>query len=853
MKKSAILFLIPICNSVYAQIPPQEKNEVRMEGYNTEYKEYSTSSEEVIQNLDIVKGIFYESDGRKTFVIKNDTKKGTYDNITTSSYGNNYIVTNKKLYGLANNKGELVSKIKYDSLGSSHLFNGSYIVKENGKYGLISSKGEEVIPTKYNKIYSRNENITLLKNNKNQIDIIFNKSKKGLNKKIDQVQLYRNLAIVKVNGKYGLINNDVNLPFEYDSIYNPSKEPDGYNLFSSNNNSVKSTSSVQISNEDIPYLAIKKGSKVGLASKDGMIIYPVEYDDVFNYHYHGYYTVKKDNKYGIFFSKSKSKAKTEVEFEQITSQGYGPLYVSKNKKAGIFNLEGIQVIPFEYDVDSFYNYDNAGYRVSKNNKQGIIDKTGKVIIEPVYDKIQPLPYGSSDFFSVKNGDKYGIVNKENKIIVPIDYEHLIDFNEYFLVNKYNLRFGLYDKTGKLIAENKYETIYNTATPDSKIIFLKEFDESINLLNSKKELVFQENIVDYGYLLNEEKLYSPEGRNGIIFVKNKKGKYALFNEISEELKSPFDYDEIIQCTNTGERIIYYSVRKGNKYGLINSDNQIILPIEYDAIDLDLAKSTLYFDTNKQTSNHSNHFQIVVAKGKKYGTVNLKNEVVIPFKHSYLKRLSYNGFFKTKVGNKFQIIDREGKLVTQELFDEVANFERIHSEYSDDYVFQGLTFKDGKMRVLDNNGNFVTNEVLMSKHKGFETFDELKWAFIEALDSKDNVLLKEFADKISPSEHLLHYLKVNVFSNTPLDVNVSFVKEKYYEHLLKFKYNEWNSGYRRISLYIDDYSSYSSRTGLVTNSRTEDHGYGNSNFTERLLRSSVKVNGYWISTFFMDRRF
>jgi hypothetical protein len=177
-----------------------------------------------------------------------------------------------------------------------------------------------------------------------------------------------------------------------------------------------------------------------------------------------------------------------------------------------------------------------------------------------------------------------------------------------------------------------------------------------------------------------------------------------------------------------------------------------------------------------------------------------------------------------------------------------------------MLQALTFSNGKMRVIDSKGNFVTSEEPMQPHNGYETFDQLKFALIKALDSKDDILLKEFVDKIAPSEHILYYLKQNVFDEKPLNINIVEVKEKYQRDLLKFKYNEWNVdtslnhyGYNRSSLYVTDYTRYTERYGIVTNTRTTDHAYGDTRFMEKLLRNAIKVNGYWISTYFMTRGF
>ena len=58
--------------------------------------------------------------------------------------------------------------------------------------------------------------------------------------------------------------------------------------------------------------------------------------------------------------------------------------------------------------------------------------------------------GRDDFFIVQVGGKMGVVNKEHKIIVPIQYDEVrydkIMFHDFFMVEFQNKK-GLYDKDG----------------------------------------------------------------------------------------------------------------------------------------------------------------------------------------------------------------------------------------------------------------------------------------------------------------------------------------------------------------------------------------------------------------------
>lgn len=860
MKRLILIYIFTLFVDVFAQVPRKARSQGRGEMVVDEPMSKGTLPDRKTAP-DEVRGISYEKDGKKSFVMGDQTKKGLYDQI---NYSNNssYIVKNGKLYGIANKKGEIMVKIEFDSIGADYSTDSGFIAKQKGKYGKITSTGEIILPIKYNKIIGGNKDVTLVKNNKNLTQLIFNKRHKSPIGKIEYAELYQNLTIVKSNGKFGVVNNEIIVPFEYDSIFLPIKDPKHVPIGSINRTfqKIKTPNPLIIHYQSITCLTLQKNNKFGLINNEGKIIYPVDNDEVYNSEPFGYYNVKKGNLYGIYFSNSKDKKITEIEFDRISVDGYGAVMASKNKKMGIFNLGGEQIAPFEYDNDFILQFSGIGYRISKDKKRGIIDQQGKIIVPTIYDDVSTFSWGNGDVFSVKNGEKYGMVNRDGKIIIPVEFRYIEELNDNYLVVSPQRKVGLYDKTGNSILPVEYNWIMKTATPNSSILVMNINEYSFNFLDKNNKIILPEDVIEYGYVLDEILLKSPIARDGLMFVKTKNGKYGLLNEISGTLEVPFIYDEIIQCTNSSEGITYFSVRKGNKYGLINERGEVIIPIKYNAISLTFANSTAYFTDRSENENNSNDFQVVVAKDKKYGTVNLKDEVVIPFQYSFLQRLSYSGLFKAKTGNQYQILDKDGNGISKNTFDEVADFELVDENYNRDYMLQSLTFSNGKMRVIDSKGNFVTSEEPMQPHNGYETFDQLKFSLIVALDSKDNKLLKEFVDKIAPSEHILYYLKQNVFDEKTLDININEIKEKYLRDLLTFKYNEWNvdtsvrySGYNRSSLYVTDYTRYTERYGIVTNTRTTDHAYGDTRFMEKLLRNAIKVNGYWISTYFMTRGF
>lgn len=794
---------------------------------------------------------YYQQDGKYGFVYPEHTRqKAIYDKIEFA--GVNFIIKKGKLYGFTDRKGELIGKMEYDSIG--HSYQGDvFIVKKNDKYGTISNEGKTILSIKYNKVlYSSAKNpVSFIRNNDGNLALVYNKQEKMFPEKIDYAEVYENLSIVKVKGKYGAIKENVIIPFEYDSIYVPITE--GYDMHNRSKKAKKTNPLVldySKLSKNVSVMTGQKGTKLGLLDNMGNIIFPVENDMINNVDIKRYCTVKKNNLYGIYFMDTN--IKTPVEFDRVYADGTGYVMADKNKKGGVFNIKGEQIIPFEYDPEFIAQY-RFGLQIVKDKKKGLTDKKGKLIIPPIYDDIDSFyEWDTEQYLKVKIGQKLGVINLKNEVIIPIEFEWIGEENGFFKVvtPEPERNFGLYNTNGKVIGPAKYRSISGSHTENSKLTILRKEDDSYNFISKEGELLFVENLKKYGYVMDQDKLLNPLsfGGRSLMLVQNKNDKYGLLNEVTGVLDIPMVYDEICQKFQTDSHI-YFSVRKGKKYGLINENNKEIIPFNYDLIDINQVERN-YDDENDA------RYQIVVKKANKFGTVNLKNEIKIPLQYAYLHRISKNGLYKAKVGNYYQIINSKNEVVNKGPFDEVANFELISTGYNT-RSHQTLTFSNGKMKVIADNGKFISTEVEMTPHRGYETFEELKQSLIKSLDNKSDDALKEFASKIAPSKHLLYYLKENQFDKKSLqNIDIDYIQDKYYRDLLDFKNREWNVkggfAYNRNSLTdVADYTL--ERENYVTNERVRDHAFGDTRFLEKLLRNSIKVNGYWISTYFMTRRF
>ncbi|WP_395046434.1 WG repeat-containing protein, partial [Flavobacterium sp.] len=149
MKKILSILIFVLVNFVSAQVPKLERKEIRRDS------DHLLAVEEAPTNKtapDEVYGVSYEKDGKKSFLMGNETKKGLYDQINFVQDNSGYIVKKGSLYGIANKKAEITVKIEYDTIGSDNSKGKGFVAKQNGKYGKITNTGEIILPFKYNKI-----------------------------------------------------------------------------------------------------------------------------------------------------------------------------------------------------------------------------------------------------------------------------------------------------------------------------------------------------------------------------------------------------------------------------------------------------------------------------------------------------------------------------------------------------------------------------------------------------------------------------------------------------------------------------------------------------------------------------
>ena len=85
------------------------------------------------------------------------------------------------------------------------------------------------------------------------------------------------------------------------------------------------------------------------------------------------------------------------------------------------------------------------------------NKLGKEIVKPIYDEIT---ISSLQHFIVKKDNKYGLLDKDAKIIIPVDKENIktLGKENIFVIKNFDQTMGLYFANEKNLTPFIYQSV-----------------------------------------------------------------------------------------------------------------------------------------------------------------------------------------------------------------------------------------------------------------------------------------------------------------------------------------------------------------------------------------------------------
>lgn len=344
-----------------------------------------------------------------------------------------------------------------------------------------------------------------------------------------------------------------------------------------------------------------------------------------------YYPVK-GGKWGIIDAKGNVLIKPE--YDELSNPINGVIYISKGGKFGFYNENMKPVLKPTYNFIGTFNNQGLcwvknGSKFTKNylkgGKMSVIDRTGKLII--------PLKFESVCSFTPSNDPAYSSMPIKALQMTP--FTPMPDSEEpcLWFASKGITKPGVVDVNGKvLLPEKKYDVIYMPT--DGMLKFARMGDKKSRTkkwgyfnIDTKKEIFTDTEYVFYPFnngiskaARNDSCLYyfvdkdfheiserytkAGEFVEGYCVV-GRGNKFGALDRNGKEVV-PLEYDNV--KTSFSEGLL--GAEKDGKWGFISPDNQIKIPFVYDKVGL-----------------YEKGF-VTVCVADKWGQIDVQNKVILP---------------------------------------------------------------------------------------------------------------------------------------------------------------------------------------------------------------------------------
>lgn len=405
---------------------------------------------------------------------------------------------------------------------------------------------------------------------------------------------------------------------------------------------------------NVEYYKLRIADKWGLWDKKRRVLMPIKYDEVYYNHQAqpSRIEARVGKLWGIF--SPEGKALIPIEYDEIQSDGFN-YKVRKADKYGVFDADGKELIPVCYqDIFDHRFTERSLVRIDKKWSvyRWLRDDQSATPCRPktMYDGVGYF----LDYFMVKNNDKFGLLDENQKVILPIEYEGLDVFHEPYLrtvIVKKGGKYGLIriDSTLKTIAEVPIEYDDIWVEPETFKVKVK-LGENIDY--------YYENAPYFGMEYNDVRYFE----NSRMFSIKKNGKWGIALE-NKTVIIPPKYDKI---TLVGKND--FMVQRNGKWGLVDSRGKFKIPAAYIAYEY-LDEWGVFFVAKSETQWGIMSPRIGVVLDAKYQEIIiLSNKMYLVMKNGYwgvmginnreIAKTIYSAFEWKPGDNKIQLIDANG---------------------------------------------------------------------------------------------------------------------------------------------------------------------------------------------------
>ncbi len=413
---------------------------------------------------------------------------------------------------------------------------------------------------------------------------------------------------------------------------------------------------------DVTWYRTKKGS--GLINKDSIFITQPQFEYIANFH-NGIAEagIKKGKEFLRGFINEKGQQITPFIYTYVYQSG-NYLIVQKDNKYGMLDTLGNYILSLDYDL--IRNYDEFTL-IQKNKKLALFTENHGIITEFIYDDF--LDIFHPDYILLKSNQGDFLLNQKGETVYTVDKgEQIIDMKDSLLIVKDK-------KTDKMFLRNLsnnnlFVSDYNEMQFVNNVLKVAK-GRKTGIVTYNNEIIIPLDFStiypfkDNYFIVSKDKLNGLYQQSNIMLPLKYKHIVPLLNDylyVENEKNLNGMYDVNLNVVIPEEYKIYEYYKS---YYLVEQNNQLMI------FNLD-DKSTLKLNSNFKFSN-KNHFGVikrnyfVLQESDKYGAVDYKGEVIIPFEYDYLEPIYASNKFIAKKNNKYGMISSKNETIKELKFD------------------------------------------------------------------------------------------------------------------------------------------------------------------------------------------
>lgn len=475
--------------------------------------------------------------------------------------------------------------------------------------------------------------------------------------------------------------------------------------------------------------------------------------------------------------------KVQVKDEDVSFYQY--FLMSDNEKFGVIDREGKIIIQPEYDYIQIPNPEKPificlyQYQAENNSYQSkVINDKGDILFTEYHD-IMAIPRNhtskkylyQNNILTYQENGKYGIITTEEKQVTKAIYDEIetLDYQDGILKVLQNNRYGLIKLNGDSVIKPQYYSIES----DGYYTEEKQYTNAGYIVGIKTETGYR-----YGYVNAKGKEILECKYTSINRLLEMRSDEAAYLITSLNGKLGFNKDGQVKIKNDYEQIEYDDtnkiilLEKNGKFGLYDLDGNMILPVQYE--DMELAGKIItaskdgkkiVFDANGSIQKESTYINVIPTEAEnyfitikdngKYGLVDNHNDVLMDNKFDYLE-YAFDNYFIYSNNGKYGVIDNAGNAILQNVYDIIQHIhgtkiiQVINSsngtshflnknmkpilEISGAHIYlEGNNVKiisNNTLHYLDLEGNLIEAKDILSKNQIFAKEQDGKWGYVNA---------------------------------------------------------------------------------------------------------------------------